>query len=63
MTADFCDQYVFIALGSFNKAILAYRIGKQENTDAFVADLRERLISNPQISSDAWHGCEGELLA
>ena len=56
---------MFIALGSFNKAILAYRIGKrnQENTDAFVADLRERLISNPQISSDAWHGCEGELLA
>jgi IS1 family transposase len=64
-SADFCDQYMFIALGSFNKAILAYRIGKrnQKNTDAFVADLRERVTSNPQISSDAWHGYERELLA
>jgi hypothetical protein len=44
---------------------LAYRIGKRnrENTDAFVADLGERVISNPQISSDAWHGYEPELLA
>src|ERR1039458_8915842 len=33
-SADLGDQYVFIALGSLNKAILSYRVGKRngENT-------------------------------
>ena len=34
----------------------AYRVGKRtsEHTQAFVADLRERVINRPQISSDAF---------
>lgn len=40
------DQYVFVALASMSKAILSYRVGKRNgaNTEAFVADLRERVI-------------------
>jgi IS1 family transposase len=60
MTADDSeekgDQYVFTALDAVHKAILAYRIGKRtrENTHAFVADLRQRVLNRPQISSDAF---------
>jgi IS1 family transposase len=62
-SADKGDQYVFIGLGSFNKAIISYRIGKrnQANTEAFVADLRERVLGNPQINSDAWPAYEGAV--
>lgn len=51
------DQYVFTALASTSKAIIAYRVGKRngENTEAFVADLRERVIGTPEISSDGLH--------
>lgn len=62
-SAEYGDQYVFIGLGSFNKAIIAYRVGKrnQENTDQFVADLRSRVVGDPQISSDAWPGYESAV--
>jgi len=51
------DQYVFTALASTSKAILSYRVGKRngENTEAFVADLRERVIGTPEISTDGLH--------
>lgn len=57
------DQYVFIALGAFNKAIISYRVGKRdrENTEAFVVDLRERVTGTPHINSDAWHAYEGAV--
>jgi IS1 family transposase len=50
------DQYVFVALGSLNKAILSYRVGKRnrENTEQFIVDLRSRVTGNPHINSDAW---------
>jgi hypothetical protein len=50
------DQYVFTALDAVHKAILAYRVGKRtrENTHAFLADLRQRVIKRPQISSAAF---------
>jgi IS1 family transposase len=50
------DQYVFIALAGAAKAIVSYRIGKRtaDNTRAFVADLRERVLGAPEISSDAF---------
>ena len=62
-SADKGDQYVFIGLGSFNKAIISYRVGKrnQANTEAFVADLRERVVGNPQINSDAWPAYESAV--
>ena len=51
------DQYTFIALASSSKAILAYRTGKRDsaNTDAFVQDLRQRVIGLPEISTDGFH--------
>jgi IS1 family transposase len=50
------DQYVFIGIDSNAKAILTYRVGKRnrETTREFVADLRERVLGNPQINSDMW---------
>jgi IS1 family transposase len=50
------DQYVFTAMAATAKAIISYRVGKRDgaNTRAFVADLRERVLGRPEISSDAW---------
>ena len=55
-STDLGDQYVFVAIGALNKLIISYRVGKRdmENTEAFVRDLRERVVGRPQISSDAW---------
>lgn len=54
--ANFGDQYVFIAMDATRKAILSYRVGKRdsETTQAFIADVRERVINRPEISSDAF---------
>lgn len=54
--ADFGDQYVFLALSGSGKAIVAYRVGKRtgENCRAFLADLRQRVLGAPEISSDAF---------
>jgi IS1 family transposase len=53
---DIGDQYVFLALVGAAKAILSYRVGKRtaENTRAFVADLRDRVLGAPEISSDGF---------
>jgi IS1 family transposase len=50
------DAYVFTALDSVHKGLLAYRVGKRtlENTSAFAADLRGRILNRPQISSDGF---------
>lgn len=50
------DQYIFTALDSVHKNILAYRVGKRDmtNTCEFAADLRQRVLNRPQISSDGF---------
>jgi IS1 family transposase len=50
------DQYVFIAMAGTQKAIVSYRVGKRdtENTDLFIRDLRERVIGQPEISTDGF---------
>jgi IS1 family transposase len=50
------DQYTFIALAGAAKAIITYRIGKRTaiNTQAFVDDLRARVIGSPEISADGF---------
>ncbi len=55
--ADVGDQYLFTAMDATGKAILAYKVGKRtaKNTQAFVSDLRERVINRPNISSDAFN--------
>ncbi len=54
--ADKGDQYVYLALDANSKAILSYRVGKRDrdNTEAFIADLRERVLGAPEINSDAY---------
>jgi IS1 family transposase len=50
------DQYVFLALEGSHKAILSYAIGKRdmETTCIFMSDLRQRIINQPVINSDAF---------
>lgn len=50
------DQYIFLALADSAKAIISYRVGKRDgaNTQAFVADLRQRVLGAPEISSDGF---------
>lgn len=55
--SDVGDQYLFTALDAVGKAIISYVVGKRtaENTQAFVADLRARVINRPTISSDGFN--------
>jgi IS1 family transposase len=48
------DQYTFIGLASASRDIVAYRTGKRNefNTQEFMADLRERVLDTPEISTD-----------
>ena len=50
------DQYTFVALASSSRAIVAYRTGKRNDftTQEFVADVRERVIGSPEISTDGF---------
>jgi hypothetical protein len=54
--ADVGDQYVLIGIDATRTAIISYRVGKRDsdNTNAFLVDLRERLVSRPEISSDGF---------
>jgi hypothetical protein len=51
--ADLGDQYVFIGIDATRKAIISYLVGKRdgENANAFLADLRQRIVNRPEISS------------
>jgi IS1 family transposase len=50
------DQYTFVALASTSRAIVAYRTGKRDTgtTQEFIADLRERVLGAPEISTDGF---------
>lgn len=50
------DQYVFVGMAGTQKAIISYRVGKRDtaNTDAFIQDLRDRVIGLPEISTDGF---------
>ncbi len=50
------DQYTFLALASSSRAIIAYRTGKRDSgtTHDFIADLRQRVIGLPEISTDGF---------
>jgi IS1 family transposase len=50
------DQYTFIGLAASSRAIIAYRTGKRDSgtTHDFIADLRQRVIGSPEISTDGW---------
>ena len=50
------DQWTYVALASSSRAIVSYRTGKRDtaNTQEFMADLRERVLGSPEISSDGF---------
>ncbi|XXV28433.1 IS1 family transposase [Sorangium sp. So ce1389] len=50
------EAYVFVGMASASKLVISYRVGKrdEENTRAFIADLRARLVTIPQLYSDGW---------
>jgi IS1 family transposase len=50
------DQYTFVALASTTRAIITYRTGKRDTatTQEFIADLRERVLGAPEISTDGF---------
>jgi IS1 family transposase len=54
--ADMGDQYVFIGIDATRKAIISYRVGKRDsdNTNAFLADLRQRIVNRLEISADGF---------
>lgn len=54
--AEFGDAYTFIGMASASKLIISYRVGKrdEENTTAFIKDLRARLTTIPQLYTDGW---------
>lgn len=58
------DQYIFLGASSSSKAIVSFQVGKrnEENTKAFVWDLRERIINAPpEISTDALGSYESAI--
>jgi IS1 family transposase len=50
------DQYTFVALASSTRAIVGYRTGKRDTatTQEFMADLSERVLGAPEISTDGF---------
>lgn len=50
------DQYTYVALAASARAIIAYHTGKRSwgSTDEFVADLAQRVLGNPEISTDGF---------
>jgi IS1 family transposase len=50
------DQYTFIGMSASSKAIIGYLTGKRDINSAteFLADLRERVIGMPEISTDGF---------
>ena len=51
------DQYIYIGMSGSQKAIISYWVGKRdgENMQQFIDDLRERVIGQPDISTDGFH--------
>lgn len=50
------DAFTYVALGRAAKLVIAYRVGKrdQATTNAFVTDLRARLLTVPTMSTDGF---------
>lgn len=55
MGDDFGDVWVWVALDAETKLVPCHTVGKRDRYHAnlFIGDLAERLVSRPQISSDA----------
>jgi len=53
---EFGDAYTYLGMARTKKLILSYLVGKRDEvaTQLFVADLRARLVTIPEISTDGW---------
>ncbi|WP_348980484.1 IS1 family transposase [Polyangium sp. 15x6] len=54
--AEFGDAYAYLAMSRTKKLLVSYHVGKRDeaNTRAFIADLRARLVTIPELSTDGW---------
>jgi|SRR6185312_6553671 len=59
------DQYTYVALAASSRAIIAYRTGKRDSgtTHDFIADLRQRVIGSPEISTDGFKPYQNAIRA
>ena len=50
------ESYTFVAMDTLSRLVIAWRVGtrSQETTDAFMSDVRARLVVMPQITSDGY---------
>ncbi len=50
------EAYTYVALDASSRMVIAYHVGKrdQESTDAFMTDVRARLLVMPQMTSDGY---------
>jgi IS1 family transposase len=53
---EFGDAYIFVGMDANSKMIISWRVDKRsaEAADAFVLDLRDRVLGRPQITSDGF---------
>ena len=53
---EFGDAYTFLGMARTKKLIISYLVGKRDeaSTQAFTKDLRARLVTIPEISTDGW---------
>ncbi|NUQ74456.1 MAG: IS1 family transposase [Polyangiaceae bacterium] len=54
--AGWGEAYTFVALDLESRAVISFQVGRRDqvNTDAFVSDLRARLVMAPQITTDGF---------
>jgi IS1 family transposase len=59
------DQYTYIALAASSRAIVSYFTGKRDSgsTHEFIADLRQRVIGSPEISTDGFRPYQNAIRA
>jgi IS1 family transposase len=59
------DQYTYVALSASTRAIVSYFTGKRDsgNTHEFIADLRQRVIGMPEISTDGFKPYQNAIRA
>ena len=50
------EAYSFVAIDSLSRMVITWKVGRrdQHTTDVFIKDLRARLATAPQLTSDGW---------
>lgn len=61
---EFGDAYTFVALDSDTKLVPCFHVGRRtaRDTAIFINDLRERIVSKPQITTDAFQPYYGAIM-